>query len=457
MQFSPNITKIVHQGVDTLLTSYISIDEKNYYDIYLPFLEKLETLKKEAQEKEAFDNASRFVTADLAGFGKFMVYAQGVGSFKYLINNEDIKVYLSSTKYGANDFQTAQVKVEFRSHYLFASGHLKAYEIVNKFIDKIMGKTRKLCLRLDLATDVQGIKYTGLDKFRFQTFMKNTDFEVVNGFTKNRKTTGFQFGVGDFVFRIYDKTLKIKQDPSSSYIRYKWIMNGYDIHNEEQVFRHEIQLRRAYLKKYTPNDIDDEVLWHFTQLGNIWTMGTKKIRWTDLTNSEIIRICETNIKSDSVKKIFQRARQDDTRNNFWDVIKVWDNNLADSISKYEYVKEAKKSTSFKYVKALISSTYKAYGANPLHLMEVVEQVQKQLMQNDELNLHEYGELKILSNFVQNAKIIERHSVNVINDYSYQVQDKFIALKSKLCTIDHPEMRTAEIYLEKRGLATKNAS
>ena len=77
MQFSPNITKIVHQGVDTLVTSYISIDEKNYYDIYLPFLEKLEVLKKEAQEKEAFDNASRFVTADLAGFGKFMVYAQG--------------------------------------------------------------------------------------------------------------------------------------------------------------------------------------------------------------------------------------------------------------------------------------------------------------------------------------------------------------------------------------------
>ena len=457
MHFSPNITKIVHQGVDTLVSSYISIDDKNYNDIYLPFLEKLEVLKKEAQEKEAFDNASRFVTADLAGFGKFMVYAQGMGIFKYKIQNDDVLICLSSTKYGANDFQTAQVKVEFRSHYLFASGHLKAYQIVNKFIDKIMGRTRKLCLRLDLATDVQGVKYTGLDKFRFQTFIKNTDFEVVNGFTKNRKTTGFQFGAGDYVFRIYDKTLKIKQDPSSAYIRYKWIMNGYDIHSDEQVFRHEIQLRRAFLKKYIPNDQDDEVLWHFTQLGNLWTVGTQKVRWTDLTNSEIIRICETNIKSDSVKKIFQRARQDDTRNKFWDVIKVWDNNLADSISKYEYVKEAKKTTSHKYMKALISATYKSYGADPRNIVDVVDLVQKQLMKNEEINLHQYGELKILSNFVQNAKIIERHSVNVINDYSFAVQDKFIALKSKLSTINHPEMRTAEIYLEKRGLATKNAS
>jgi hypothetical protein len=450
MKFDFDKTKIVHQGIDTLVVSYTALNLDDYNSKYIPFCKELEELKEEAQNITGFDSSTRFVKSSLAGFGDFIVYAQGSGAYRYKIQNDDILVFLSTTKFGANDYNTAQIKVEFRSHYLFSLGHKKAFETVNLFISKILGETKKQLLRIDLATDIQGIKYTSLDKHRFQTNFKKTDYTQINEYTKHNKTTGFSIGGGDFLFRIYDKTLEIKQNPTKSFIVTKWIMNDFKQSENLTVFRHEVQFRREYLKKYTPKT-DDEVTFHFNQLDKLWKLGTDKIEWVDLTNDEVIRICENGLKSNSIRSIFHRAKKDISRVQFWDIVKTWDNRLADQIARYEAVREAKVKTAQKYVKALVGATYKALGSNPQNLLDVVFGVQRDLKEYDNITLHQYGELKTLSNFVENAKIIEKLELNPINDFTYKAQDKYFALYEQLGSIDNPMLKSAKSYLEKRGL------
>lgn len=443
--------KVVHQGVDTLLVSYTSTNLDDYSNKYLNFLKKLEVLKNSAQEIEGFDNNSRFVKSNLEGFGNFIVYAQGAGSYRYKIQNDDLLIFLSTTKYGANEFKTAQIKVEFRSHFLFSAGHKKAFETTNIFIRKILGDFKTQLLRIDLATDVQAIKYTSLDKHRFQTNFKKVDYTQINEYTKHNKTTGFSIGGGDFLFRIYDKTLEIKQNPSKSFIISKWIANNYKESEKLTVFRHEIQLRREYLKKFTPKNIDCEVTHHFTNLDKLWNLAINKVTWVHLTDNEIIRICENDLKSASITKIFQRAKKETHRIDFWNILKNWDNKLAESIEKYEVIREAKIKTAHKYVKAFIGSTYKALGANPVNLIEVITDVQMSLSNFEGITLHEYGELKVLGNFVENAKILEKLELNPINDYTHRVYEKYFALNDKLRDLKNPLIQSTKKYLDERGL------
>lgn len=443
--------KVIHQGVDTLLISYISNDLDDYTKKYLPFLQILEDLKSKAQDKEGFDNSMRFVKSDLAGFGNFIIYAQGAGSYRYKIQNDDLLIFLSTTKYGANDFKTAQIKVEFRSHFLFSAGHKKAFETVNLFIQKILGNFKTQLLRIDLATDVQGIKYTSLDKHRFQTNFKKVDYTQINEYTKHNRTTGFSIGGGDFLFRIYDKTLEIKQNPSKSFIVSKWISNDYKDKEKLTVFRHEIQLRREYLKKFMPKNFDCEVSFNFSQLDKLWNLAINKVSWVHLTDNEVIRICENELKSASITKIFQRAKKETHRIDFWSILQNWDNKLAESVTKYEYVREAKIQTAYKYVKALVSSTYKALGSNPEFIIDVITDVQMQLSNFENLTLHQHGELKVLGNLVENAKIIDRLGINPINDYSHRVYEKYLAIYDKIRDIKNPIIRSAKNYLDERGL------
>lgn len=444
--------KVIHQGIDTLVTSHVILNLEDYVSKFIPLLNELESLKDEAQLKESFNQKDRAVKFNLVGYGDFNIYAQGRGRYKYILSNEDIEISIANIEHGTNDFNTPQIRVEYRAHFLFALGNKKAYEIVLKLIKKLTGATKNLCQRIDIATDIQGIQYTSSDKTRFQTLYKSADFSQFNEWYRHHRTTGFHIGNPDCLFRIYDKTLETRVNPNKRFIEYKWIANGYDKDKALPVWRHEVQYRRAELKKFMPKYLEDEVIFHFTQIDKLWNNIITKVRWTDLTREEIQRIEEKNLKSDSIKKIFQRARTNPARIDFWNILKNWDNELSNIPIKYEDIKEGKKETAKKYVKALVGSTYKALGSNPQMLIDILNEVQSELLQNN-LTLHQYGELKTLSNFIQNAKIIDRLDLNPTNDYTALALDTYHNLKSTLSNIDKiPEMKQAQNHFDNKGVS-----
>lgn len=459
MKFPKNLdyVKVINQCVDTLLVGFVSTNLESYTQKYLPFLKSLESHKEDAQSVIGFDMKSRFVNINLLGLGHFKIYAQGLGAFAYRIENQDFTMLLGSTKFGANDGKTAQIRVEFRSHYLYAMGHKKAFDLVRVMVKKLMGEFNTQLLRIDLATDIQGIRYDGLDKYRIQTNFKKVDYLQINQYTKNNKSTGISIGGGAFMFRIYDKLEEIKKNPTKEFIKSKWIINGYNDKLKLPVFRHELQLRREELKKYFPNDIDCEVTFQFSQLEKIWNIAKTKVRWVDLSDSEVLEIAKQEMTSHAIKLLFQRVRKNESRLDFWAVLDNWDNKLATQIGKYENVKIARELTAEKHLKMFVGSTYKAYGSDPTKLLEVITNVQLKLGTFDNLTLHQHGDLKVLGSFVENARIIERLELNPVNDYSYKVYEKYFALNDILSDIKNPIMKSAKSYLNKRGLLTQNAS
>lgn len=426
--------KLVSQGVDTLVSSHISINEDDYKTKFLSYLEELEFHKENAQTIEGISQDQRYIKFEFLKFGQFKMYAQGKGVYRYVVQNEDMTIFISNTKYGANDFKTPQVKIELRAHYLFALSHKKAYQIVLQIIKRLLGQTKNLCNRIDIYSDVQGIKYTYYDGVRFQTNYKEVDFKdglKNRTYAKHKKVTGYSWGNADFMFRIYDKTNEIKFKQNKSFIKYKWIANNYDIKSNLPVWRHEAQYRRPELMKYTPRNLDDEVLFQFSQLDKLWHNATNKIRWTDLNNDEVFRISETELKSDSIRQIFHRARKDTLRLDFWNILSKFDNKLCLQVSKYKYIKESQDKTAKKFLKAYIGATYKARGANPDELINLIDDVVQDLRDFMGITLHDYGELKVVSNFIDNAKIQIEQGITIEHDHSAKAFLLYSKLTKKL--------------------------
>lgn len=424
--------KLVSQGVDTLVTSHVSINENDYNKKFLPLLSDLEFHKENAQTIESVSQDQRFVKFEFLKMGQFKMFAQGKGVYRYMIQNEDMTIFISNTKYGSNDFNTPQIKIELRAHYLFALNHKRAYKIVLQLVNRLIGETKNFCNRIDIYSDIQGIKYTHMDEVRFQTNYKSTEWKE-RKHSKFKRVTGFSWGNSDFMFRIYDKTQEIKQRQNKSFIKYKWLVNGYN--DDLSVWRHEVQYRRAELKNFTPKNIDDEVLFHFEQLEKLWHNATNKIRWTDLTNDEILRISENELKSDSIKKIFQRAREDNNRLDFWNILSKFENKICTQISKYKYVKEPQDKTAKKFLKAYIGATYKARGNNPDELVNLIDDVTRDLRDMLGITLHDYGELKTVSNFIENAKIQIEQGIYIHTDHTAKAFKLYSNLTKRLKNVD----------------------
>lgn len=441
MIFSPNKenpsdVKVVSQGVDTLVSSHVSNNEEDYNSKFVPLLKVLEDHKESAQCVESSNQRNRYIRMNFLGMGQFKLYAQGMGMYRYMLENEDLTIMIANTKYGSNDFGTPQIKVEMRAHYLFALSNIKAYQVVLKMISKIIGETRNLLNRIDLYSDVQGIRYTALDEMRFQTNYKSTEFSIKKH-SKFKRVTGFSFGNSDFMFRIYDKTKEISLRKNKSYIQYKWIFNKYDMLKKLTVFRHEVQYRRAELSKFMPKNLPDEVIYFFNSISKLWNNAITKIRWVDLTNDEVIRISENGLKSDSIKKIFQRARANPERLDFWNILKNWDNKLCEQVSKYNHIKEPQDATAKKFLKAYIGATYKARGNNPEHLISIIDDVVSDLRDFMGITLHDYGELKVVSNFIEQSKILIKDGLQPDYDNSVHAFSIYSKLTKRLRNVSKP--------------------
>lgn len=420
--------KVLHQGIDFLTIDYFCNDSDKYNIDFLSFLDKLEEYKKEAQLQEAF--GVKFVKKSILknkekmiDFGKWFVSSKGLNRFAYYMENQDFRVFVSRAKLSGD---LPQIRVEIPAKTIFRIGVKKAIKVFERFIKYLLGKNfERRVSRIDLATDIGGIMYSPKDIFRFQTRMGMSQFSedlVIANYMRFQRFQGIQFGRGDKVFRIYDKTQKIVKSPNEAYIKEKWKFNGYD--ETYPVFRHEIQYRREEIKKFIPLNCDDEVYYILNSLGNLWFRAINLVEFVPLNEDEISRIFDNPlIKSDTKRKIFYRAKKDEKRFQFWDILRNWENQRFVPIEIYKKVKVVSVENVKRQFKAFFGSLFKYSGGDLTEFKSIIEEVQNDLLKNGS-DLISYGLFKIATSFVDNYEAImlsdevipEREYLKVVNLY-----------------------------------------
>lgn len=269
--------RIIYQGVDTLVTSHKILTQQAHDSLFLPFLKLLTQLKLNAQLVNGFDKKSRYVIYELPFLGKTKVFAQGGGRYSYHLENQDIFMEVSEADFESD---TPQIRVKYYNHFLFFYKAEGAYKKVLDFISLVLGSSKNIISEIHLCTDVMGIVYEQDDKLRFQSRLNTSEYEEMRLFSAFNKVKGIYFGKGAFLFRIYDKNKDLQNHPEHSFVKQVWYLNGYSEFEtnivKKSVYRHEIQYRREYLKKYIDSP-EDEPLFFFKTLKSFGFMFLKRL------------------------------------------------------------------------------------------------------------------------------------------------------------------------------------
>lgn len=457
MIFNSDNYKIVHQGIDTLVLGVNCTNEEYFKSKYQQFISTIANLKIEAQSLNTF--GEKYILSDLGlSYGDFKISSKGLGQYFGYISNDDIFCLVSDTKF--NSKVMYHLKIQFRSSFLLKYGHEYCFSLVNRFLNDIFQTHYYInVLRLDIATDVTGIKYTPQDFLKFRSLKKisnytdhtfKDDFLIdededkqeshlnltdvnVNNFMRFTRFEGISFGKSPLMFRVYDKIKQVTEKQISKLIFTKWKICGFDLNRDMFVFRHEVEFGRFYIKKLIPDTYKhDEISYIFNHLSAFWSYGLSSCRWYDLTDNEVNRLTESNILFDSRRKVYQRCENDLTRLKFWDMINVWDDENNKALLLHKNLITPDLSKPKKALKAFISSVYSNMGYEHNNFLIVLDEVIKDL-QNEGLTLHEYGLNKLASNFNNNQEAIKQQSLDLSNPLSFlcfrAVDDFIMALKN----------------------------
>jgi hypothetical protein len=451
--------KIVHQGIDTLVFGINCTDEAVFLTKFKRFVSVVKTAKEAAQTVNTF--GEKFYKTDLGlDYGDFFVSSKGLGgSYFGFVKNDDVFFSVSDTDFEANSLY--HIKLQFRSIYLLKYGFIVCIEQVKKFLNDIFdGKFEIKILRVDVCSDVAGIKYTPVDFFNFRSLKKISHFSQatiketgddsvivseddidlskinladinVNNFMRFNRFEGMSFGKNPDMFRVYDKIKQIEQKNISTLVFTKWELNGFNFDRDKYVFRHEAEFGRLRIRKLMPIDVKDEVEYLINNVGRFWATGLNICKWYDLTDVERDRLFSGAILTNYSKQIYFRVERDNTRFQFWDFLVDWDENRFTKLSKHDFIKSKDLKQAKKALKAFVSAVYTNLGYDFNNFLVVLDEVKKDLDKQG-LNLHEYGLSKLAGNFNKNEKTIKDCGLcidNPLTSSMYFGLDEFIiALK-----------------------------
>lgn len=234
---------------------------------YLKKISSLTDLKDEAYAIKNANNEMRFVNHYLGG-DRFRVMATTVKGFSITLENQDVSISLKSVSqknekdYPDNyDFNTTVetqkqpvIRVEFRASFLARIGHKNAIDYVLRLVNREFFTSHLIKIsEIHLATDVQGYNFHELDRQRFRTRKSTTKMheernETDSFYFRGKKFTGFSYGQGDDMIRVYNKTVEITKNPDKAFIKmFAWEKNP-NYNPDKEVWRIEAQYRRAKLK-----------------------------------------------------------------------------------------------------------------------------------------------------------------------------------------------------------------
>lgn len=444
--------KIVHQGIDTLVIGVNCLDEIAYNTKFKPFVAQVRRAKEAAQLIKTFGEKVEKTNLGL-NYGDFFVSSKSTGAYIGYVRNDDVFFNVADTEFNVKSLY--HLKLQFRSIYLLKYGHEYCMARVKQFLADIFGEKYSIkILRLDICSDVAGIKYTPVDFFNFRSLKKISNFgesiskdvddglisdedEVkvlidlntvtINNFMRFNRFEGMSFGKNPDMFRVYDKIKQVKSQNISELVFTKWSLNGFDFNKDVFVFRHEVEFGRVRIQKLIPFNTPDEVTYLFSNLGKFWTTGLCICKWYDLTDKERERISNNTVQTDSIRKIYQRCEQDEARFNLWGFLADWDEAKFTKLSKHDFIKSKDLKQAKKALKAFVSAVYTNLGYDFNNFLVVLDEVKKDL-EREGLNLHEYGLSKLAGHFNKNEKTINDCGLCIDNPLTssvYFALDEFL--------------------------------
>lgn len=296
---------ILATGIDTLVIGY------GITEYTVPGL--LEGLSEAKTLAQATQYATTPVPYPINGI-TFNVQPRGARSYAYIVANEDLNMRIAEKTYGGA--KMPEVYIRYSSSFLWKHGYKNATLMIEEWLRSWANINGVTVSQVDLCTDLE-LPFPELLVKR-QVLCKahnrvNHDNLVPVGIHMTDHTQeGYQFGTGDVVCRLYDKTREIIKS-GKIWMRDVWTGGGWD--GETDVTRFEAQLRRGYLRKLevsSMEDLDRTIPGIWDDITNGWIRMTEvseqhnKNRWPTLPWWETIRAARSRYGMDSGERPLKR-------------------------------------------------------------------------------------------------------------------------------------------------------
>lgn len=371
------MVKVISQHIDTLKTHYYiakTIEDKSFHD-YLKIVDSLISLKKEAQEVKNNYGNERSVNYQF-GDERFNVMATAISGFSVVMKNNDVSIALRKTKNKIN--HSPVIKVEFRAEYLARKGYKKCIALVNSFVSTYLLEDFKIKIsEIHLATDLQGYNFSHLDFYRMKTRSRNpelheedTDYGKSSAFGSARIFSGFTYGGGDYRLRLYDKTLEINKFKNKAFAKTLLWEHKPDYNPSVKVWRIEIQIRRAKLKKLVnfENSTMDDYDNILGAIPDLWKKALTDYTIKAVSDDDIFSILrgyrllkngtQKILTKNSMYATFKRAEGLP----FWEDIKSWNDYQGKQINTAFKIPQSAKEYVSNSIKSVFSTMGRHYGA-----------------------------------------------------------------------------------------------
>ena len=269
------------QNIDTLDFSVL-VDS---YDVYIKALHK----KLREAKNHSLGGAGNAVIV-LAGVS-WEVYPYSNRRYIYILHNEMAELRLCDSWQETDSHYP--IFVRLKSYALWRFGYLKAYQNFMEYLSKLFIISDTKISRLDIATQVNkkidididiGAETVSRTKFRHQWFSDGV-------------CTGYQFGKGDVLLRIYDKIKEIEVS-KKFWFADVWDAEKFEI--ERGVWNVEFQLRREFLRDWDIDTVEDA----FKELKNLYSYLTRK--WFRVVEKQLL---DTNVTRRETSEWWQEIQE----------------------------------------------------------------------------------------------------------------------------------------------------
>lgn len=252
--------RVVASGIDTLvigfgIESYVGVNN----------FEALIEAKNKAGERQFDKNG-----CGVEWFGaEFNMAARGAMGYEWVMRNADVTVCIAREAKGGSIIP--EVYVTFSSQNLWTNGLDGAVMTFKGWLSKWAVVSGTKVSRADLCVDV-AMPFPVIDikseiVSRARKKRRVNEVEKIEHHVECRRDTGYRFGSGDLVGRLYDKTSEIKVS-QKEWAKEVWKAEGWD--GESPVVRYEFQCRRNFLKEMSVNSFEELK----ERLADIWRYCT---------------------------------------------------------------------------------------------------------------------------------------------------------------------------------------
>jgi len=207
---------------------------------------------------------------------QFSVSSKGSHGYEYVLVNDDLTVQIAERATGGSAYP--EVHVVWRSAYLWRHGWRGVYAYVSSWVRSWACGTVEKISRADLCLDVaMPVPEVNLRAGECVTYARSKAEFYIERHLKGMDETGFRFGQGDLLCRVYDKVAETKVS-HKEWFQEMWRKSGWN--GTDPVTRVEFQTRRDHLKSQQIETVADLEL----QLADLWRYFSEE--WLSLRDQD---------------------------------------------------------------------------------------------------------------------------------------------------------------------------